>query len=94
MQPQSPSQAAQDIKSSAQDLKGQLNSKANSVVNSAVSAAGPIASQLTDRYEDIRGNAVEYYDFTMDYFKKHPGRCLATGAVIGLAAGFLLRSRK
>ncbi|MBC7742274.1 MAG: hypothetical protein H7061_08755 [Bdellovibrionaceae bacterium] len=95
MQPQSPTQSASStIASGAQDLKSQLNGKASSVVNSALSAAGPMASQLSERFEDVRGNAVEYYDFTMDYFKRHPGRCLATGAALGLAAGLLLRSRK
>ncbi|MBC7420058.1 MAG: hypothetical protein H7328_04955 [Bdellovibrio sp.] len=82
----------------AQDIKNQLNgmgSKASAAANSAVSAAEPIVSQLVGQYDTVREGAVEYYGTTMDYFKKHPGRCLATGAAIGLVAGFFLsRSRK
>lgn len=79
-----------------QEMKNQLNnagSKASSLTQSAIDAAGPMATQIADQYEAARDGAVEYYDTTMDYFAKHPGRCLATGAAIGLVAGFFLSRR-
>ncbi len=80
-----------------QEIKNQLNSagaKAGTVANSAIEAAAPYATQLAHQYETVRDGAVEYYGTTMDYFKAHPGRCLATGAAIGLVAGFFLSRRR
>lgn len=79
-----------------QDIKSQLNgvsAKASNLAQQAIDGAKPMASQLSDQYENVREGAVEYYDFTMDYFKKHPVRSLATGAAIGLVAGFFLSRR-
>jgi ElaB/YqjD/DUF883 family membrane-anchored ribosome-binding protein len=98
MQPQSPSQdtksALNGASKAASSAVNSATSSVNSATNTAMGAIAPIASQLADSFGDVQGRAVEAYDFSMDYFKRHPGRCLATGALIGLAAGFLLRRRR
>lgn len=77
----------------AQDIKNQLNGKASSIANSAVAATTPITDQLSDSYEAARDYAVDTYDTTIAYAKKHPGRMLVTGLAVGALAGFLFGRR-
>ncbi len=89
MQPQS-----QDVKTQLNGATNKVESAATSAAHSAMSALAPMATQLADNFGDVQSRAVEAYDYSMDYFKRHPGRCLATGAIVGVVAGFLLRPRR